>query len=190
MEIRDTQQITNERWLNLFVRRYRHNDHEGRWVFASRQKAPQVPATGFDAVVIVPVVLGDGPPRLALIREFRVPVGEYIYGFPAGLIEPGETAESVARRELREETGLEVLDVLQVSPPIYNSAGMTDEAVVMVFVTARATAELRPQPDASEDITLLLLDHAQVCELCHSPARIDGKTWVALYMYQQLGKLV
>jgi ADP-ribose pyrophosphatase len=191
MEIHQTERMTDERWLNLFVRTFRHNEHEGRWVFASRQQAPTVPATGFDAVIIVPVVIGpDQVPRLAMVKEFRVPVGDYVYGFPAGLAEAGESIESVARRELREETGLEVVDIVKISPPIYNSAGMTDEAVVMVFVTARASADGRQALEACEEIEVLLLDHQQVGALCDSTARIDGKTWTALYMYQQLGKLV
>ena len=191
MEIHKTDQITSERWLNLFVRTYRHQEHHGRWVFASRQKAPQVPASGFDAVVIVPVVLQEGqPPRLVLIKEFRVPVGDYVYGFPAGLAEPGESIESVARRELKEETGLEVLDILKISPPVYNTAGMSDEAVVMAFVTARPSADNLQALEATEEISVLRLDHGEVCQLCNSPARFDGKTWVVLHMYQQMGKLV
>jgi ADP-ribose pyrophosphatase len=189
MEIRKTERITHERWLNLFVRTFRHRAHEGHWVFASRRPEPTIPAMGFDAVIVVPVVREHGqPPRLALVKEFRVPVGDYVYGFPAGLAEPGESMEAVARRELREETGLEVVDVLTISPPIYNTAGMTDEAVVMVFVTARMS-DAGPAPEESEDLTVELLDHAQVCELCRSAARIDGKTWMALYMYQQLGQI-
>lgn len=189
MEIRETEQITHEPWLNLFVRTFRHHDHEGRWLFASRHPMPTVPATGVDAVIIVPVVIDpDRAPRLALVKEFRIPVGDYIYGFPAGLAEPGESIESVARRELREETGLEVVDIVKVSPPIYNSAGLTDEAVVMVFVTARASADGQQALEAAEDIEVLLLDHEQVGALCDSTERIDGKTWMALYMYQQLGK--
>jgi len=29
-----------------------------------------------------------------------------------------------------------------------------------------------------------------VAQLCNSGARIDGKAWVVLYMYQMLGRLV
>jgi ADP-ribose pyrophosphatase len=189
MEILQTERITNEPWINLFARTYRHHNHEGRWVFASRRQEPTVPPTGFDAVLIVPVVT-DGPePRLVLLREYRVPLGEYIYALPAGLAEKGETPEAVARRELLEETGLEVVEVRRVSPPVTSSAGLTDETVVIVFVTARASADGRQALDNSEEIQVVQLDYRQVCELCDSGTPMDAKAWVILYMYEQLGKL-
>jgi ADP-ribose pyrophosphatase len=189
MEILKTERLTGGRWLNLFRRTYRHRGHEGHWEFASRKSDPPQPATGFDAVVIVPLLLGDGPPRLVVLKEYRIPVGDYIYAFPAGLVEKGEGVEEVARRELREETGLEVVEVRKVSPVLYSSAGMTDESSVLAFVTARATPNGKPALEKSEDIEVMLLDYGQVCALCASGARFDAKAWVVLSLYQQLGKL-
>jgi ADP-ribose pyrophosphatase YjhB (NUDIX family) len=52
--------------------------------------------------VSVALVCGD---RVLLVRRGRAPsLG--LYAFPGGRIEPGETAEQAARRELFEETGL------------------------------------------------------------------------------------
>lgn len=192
MQILRTEKLTNERWLNLFVRVFRHNGQEGRWSFASRGDGTPPSAGHFDAVVIVPILLGKGRarPRLVMLREYRAPVGDYIHAFPAGLAEKGESIESVARRELKEETGLDLVEVKHVSPAVYSSAGMTDESAVMVFVTARGAADFKATPEASEEFETLLLDHRQVCDLCNSGARIDGKAWVVLYMYQMLGRLV
>jgi ADP-ribose pyrophosphatase len=190
MEILGTEPITHERWLNLFSRTFRHEGHEGRWVFASRKPRPEVPAAGSDAVIIVPLVLEPaGPPRLVVLREFRVPVGDYVYAFPAGLVEHGEAPEEVARRELREETGLEMVAVKQVSPLLYSSAGLTDEAAIVVFVTARAIAGGRQSLGESEVIEVQYLDYAQVCALAGSSARFDAKAWCILNMYRMMGRL-
>jgi ADP-ribose pyrophosphatase len=192
MEIVRTEKLTDERWVNLFVRVFRHNGKQGRWAFASRGDGAPPPAGRFDAVVIVPMLLGRGRarPRLVMLREYRAPVGDYIYAFPAGLGEEGESIEAVARRELKEETGLDLAEVKYVSQPVFSSAGLTDESAVMVFVTARAAKGYKAAPEGAEEFETLLLDHRRVIELCNSGARIDAKAWVVLYMYQLLGRLV
>jgi ADP-ribose pyrophosphatase len=191
MEIVRTEKLTNERWVNLFVRTFRHNGKKGRWSFASRGDGSPPPLGRADAVVIVPILLGRGRarPRLVMLREYRIPVGDYIYAFPAGLGEPGESIESVARRELKEETGLDLVEVKHVSPPVYSSAGLTDESAVMVFVTARGQLGYKATPEGAEEFQTVLLDQRQVSDLCDSQARIDGKAWAVLYMYHRLGQL-
>jgi ADP-ribose pyrophosphatase len=190
LEIPHVEQLTNERWLNLFAAEFRHNGHTGRWVYASRHcdRAMQT-ALKADAVLVVAVLHGAAePPRLVMVREFRVPIGDYVYGLPAGLLEAGESAEETARRELREETGFEVTRVKRVTPPLYSSCGITDEAAVLVFVDAHAVPGAQTQHEHGEEIEVVLLDHAAVCRLCDEPAiRIDAKAWSALYLYQQLG---
>lgn len=54
------------------------------------------------AVLIVPVH-DDG--RLLVERQFRYPLQRVFVEFPAGKIDPGETPEETAARELIEETG-------------------------------------------------------------------------------------
>lgn len=191
MHIQKIEQLTDEKWLNLYAAAFEHNGHNGRWLFASRKPQPNADRAA-DAVVIVPILHeGKMPPRLVMVREFRVPIGAYVFAFPAGLLEAGESIEDTVRRELLEETGLEVVAVKRVSPPLYSSSGMTDESVAMAFVDARAMPEMKPKLDASEDLEVVLLDHAGVCRLCDDPsARIDAKAWATLYLYQQLGQLV
>jgi len=58
--------------------------------------------TSKGVVIIVPVLPNE---RVLLIRQFRPPVGETVLELPAGLIDPGETPETTAARELVEETG-------------------------------------------------------------------------------------
>jgi ADP-ribose pyrophosphatase len=190
MKILKIEKITDEKWLNLFSAAYEHNGHSGRWVYASR-KPNGMPDGRADAVVIVPILHVDGkPPRLVMIKEFRVPVGGYDYGFPAGLLEPGESVEEAVRREMFEETGMEVLRFRKISPPVFSSAGMTDEAAILVYVDVRATAETKQKLEESEEIEVVLFDYEQVCKLCDNPnLPLDAKAWCTLYMFQQRGKL-
>jgi ADP-ribose pyrophosphatase len=54
------------------------------------------------AVLMLPV-LADG--RLVVVRQFRYPIGKVLLEFPAGKLDPGESALATAERELREEAG-------------------------------------------------------------------------------------
>jgi ADP-ribose pyrophosphatase len=188
MIIREVTKLTDERWINLFAATFENRGHHGRWVFASRKAVPHKDASG-DAVIMVPVLRNPGePPRLVLIREFRVPVGGYVIGFPAGLIEPGETAESTARREIVEETGLTVTAVKRVTQPLLMSSGLTDEAAALAFVDVAGTPA--PQLEASEALDVLLLDYEAIVRLCDdATAAIDVKVWTVLWMYRTLGRI-
>ncbi len=67
------------------------------------------------------IIVAGHEGSLVLVREYRAAVGRLDLGLPAGIIEPGETPEFAARRELREETGfiadtVTLLATLQPSP--------------------------------------------------------------------------
>lgn len=193
MHIQKIEQLTHEKWLNLYVAAFEHNGHSGRWVYASRrpQQTGETSAPPAEAVVIVPVLrMPNEPPRLVMVKEFRVPVGDYVFAFPAGLLDPGESVEDAARRELQEETGLEVVAIHRVTQPLYSSSGLTDEAVSLIFVDARTAPQTQSKLDASEDLQVLLLDFPGICRLCDDrSARIESRAWTILYSYQQLGRL-
>ncbi len=192
MRILDLQKLTDEKWLNLFAATFEHKGHTGRWLFASRKAEPHKGPGPGDAVVIVPVLRNPGePPRLVMIKEFRVPIGTIVWGLPAGLLEKGEPVEETVRREILEETGMEVVKFKRLTQPLYSSAGMTDEAAALAFVDVRSTPESLPKLDASEDIEVVLLDYEAACRLCDDAStKIDAKAWSALYLYQQLGQFV
>ena len=54
-----------------------------------------------DGVVIV--ATDENDERILINKEYRMSVGDYVYNFPAGLIDAGETPEIAAKRELKEE---------------------------------------------------------------------------------------
>jgi ADP-ribose pyrophosphatase YjhB (NUDIX family) len=62
--------------------------------------AERVPCAG--------AVVHDGAGRLLLVRRGREP-GRGLWSLPGGRCEPGESAAAAAVREVREETGLEVV---------------------------------------------------------------------------------
>ena len=77
--------------------------------------------------------------KLLLNREFRLSMGDWIYSFPAGLIEPGETPEETARRELKEETGLDLVNIKEILPLCYSAVGFSNETNLCAVGTAAGT---------------------------------------------------
>jgi NAD+ diphosphatase len=75
------------------------------------------------------VLVHDGP-RILLTRQPRFPPG--MYGLVAGFVEPGESLEACAHREILEEVGLEVTDLRYVA-----SQPWPFPSQLMVGMTAR-----------------------------------------------------
>ena len=145
---------------------------ERRWSMVSR-------AGGGRAVMIVPYH-GN---KIVVTREFRAPVGGRCYCFPSGQLAPGEDAAAGAGRVLHVRTGLNIAEIQAVSRPVFNSPGITDETVTLVYARVKGTASKKKQkPD--EEIETLFLDRKQVVALMNDEhCRIDTRTWIELYHF-------
>lgn len=182
--------LSQTRWLNLFETQWTRGTASGTWVFASRKTQPHPFPIAPDAVVIAPIIREEGKPnRIMLVKEFRIPLGAWSIGFPAGLIDPGETVEGTIERELQEEVGLELVEIASLSPPIFSSCGLTDEAFVQAFVFARhGKSGARPEP--SEAIVPLELDIEGVKTLLLENALpFDAKCWLILDEFRRKGEI-
>lgn len=191
MEIIKLEPLAKSRWLSLFRIRYRLLGRDARsWVVATRRKIPLCASGRLDAPDAVFIVPYHAPKRmLVATREYRVALADYQYGFPAGLLEDGETIEDTARRELREETGLEVIQILKVSHPLYSSPGMTDESMVMVYVECEGEPSSR-ENEQSEIIEVLFLSPTDAGRLCGDPSlKFDAKAWLVMSRFADSGRL-
>ncbi len=183
------EKLTQCPWVNLFRVQHNHKSQTPRtWMMCSRKQRPIEEASQADAVVIVPTINTASGCRLVVTKEFRVPIWDYEYGFPAGLIDEGESAEATIARELKEETGLDLVKVNHISRPVYSSAGLTDESCVMAMVEASGEVSNRYQ-EPTEDIETVLMDAHQVGDLLASGKKVAAKAWGLLYHYHQLGRI-
>ena len=140
-----------------------------------------------DAVVIIPFYKKKD--KLVIIKEFRVPLGGYQYGFPAGLVDKGETIQQTCIRELKEETGLSVTRIIKSSPPVFSSSGISDESVSMIYVECDGTPSNKGN-EGSEDITTIFVTQAEASELCkNSKIKLDVKTWLVLFSFAENGRI-
>jgi ADP-ribose pyrophosphatase len=51
---------------------------------------------------------------------------------------------------LKEETGLDVVDFMDISSPVYSSAGMTDESIVFVYCTCEGDISTEQNTNTEE----------------------------------------
>ena len=96
-----------------------------------------------DSVTIVPL---DSDGNLWFVRQYRHPVGGNLLELPAGVIEPEESAEECAYREIREETGMAAGNLREIGS-FFMAPGYSTEYMYVFLAT-----ELDPDPlDADED---------------------------------------
>lgn len=204
-KILKTSQLTDNKWINLFHVGYRNSkDKLCDWIFASRKKDPYKD-NKFDAVVIVATVDTPEGRRVVVTKEYRAPIDDYEYGFPAGLIDPGMTVEETAEKELKEETGLDMVKITDYSNQVVSSAGLSDESVIIVFVEAKGEISSKYQED-TEDIKAFLYDIKDVRDLLsnrfvydvystenslayRNSKKVGSKAWGVLYHYEKIGKI-
>jgi ADP-ribose pyrophosphatase len=124
-------------YLKLDRYRLRHRRHDGGWTDAMSR---EVVERGHAVCVLPYDPLRDA---VVLIEQFRV--GAYAAGQPAwqieivaGIIEPGETPEEVARRETREEAGCAIGELVHVAT-ILTSPGVLTETAAVYCARADAT---------------------------------------------------
>lgn len=168
-EISRITQVTHTKFLNFFeLDTVTKSGRHGKYFLASRAKETEDlelirGCTRADGVAMY-VICGEKKDHVLLIRQFRWPIGGYVYEFPAGLVEEGENYREAAVREVYEETGL-VLTPLDVDPmyerPYYMTDGLTDEACAIVY--GYAEGDIRNQHlEDSEEIEVVMADKEEV----------------------------
>jgi 8-oxo-dGTP pyrophosphatase MutT (NUDIX family) len=153
-------ELCSTRWLKLVQLRYDDPTGTSRVWDCARRPTTSSDAEA-DAVCVFAVLKRRGETRggeTLLVRQFRPATGGETIELPAGLIDDGETAETAALRELREECGY-VGVVRSKTPPVVLSPGLSDERVVMVTVDVDLDDDANANPtqelEGSEFISVI-----------------------------------
>jgi ADP-ribose pyrophosphatase len=129
------------------------------------------------SVVLIPAE-DDG--RVVLIRQYRAPLDREIWEFPAGRVDPGESAEEAARRECEEEIG-RVPHRLERVRGLYPAPGFCDEQLIFFHVSdLRAPAGSARTPDEDEDIVTRSITTSEARAMLAAGEIVDLKTAYAL----------
>lgn len=133
------------------------------------------------AVVVIPL-LDSG--EMIFERQFRYPLGKALLEFPAGKIDPGETIETTAKRELLEETGYIADDWRHVGV-MHPCVGYSDERIEIFF--ARGLLRHGEQNlDHGELLDVLLLTLDEAVSAVRNGEITDSKTVTALFWAEKI----
>ncbi|WP_457630041.1 NUDIX domain-containing protein [Oceanithermus sp.] len=108
----------------------------------------------------VALLVQDPQKGVLFVSQHRPAIGRRTLEIPAGLIEPGESPEQTALRELAEE--VQLTGTLEKLAEFYVSPGFTDEKTYLFRVHDPRPAQ--GVPDDDEDLTVLWRDPAEVLE--------------------------
>ena len=153
MEFKGIEKKEEGKFITRYNLTYETKDHKEKiYEIISRNKEiksfEQLHGQKADAVVII--VTDESGEKILMDREFRMAVGDWVYNFPAGLIDPGETPQEAAKRELFEETGLELYQVDDLIGPSYSAVGFSNE--INVCIVGKARGEFQESSSTLEEI--------------------------------------
>lgn len=126
------------------------------------------------ASAVVPFASDDD---VLLIRQYRHATGGFILEVPAGKIDPGETADSTAARELEEEVGHRAARIEKLGW-IWTTPGFVDEQIHLYAAFDLAPVDTQPEDD--EVIEVIRVPFDEALELVWRGELTDAKSAIAL----------
>ncbi len=168
-QIHSITKLTDERFLNLYhVKATSVHQTPVNYFVASRARdvddMQKRHEKNIPDGVIIYSLYGENHDKVVLVRQYRYTIAEYVYEFPAGLVEEGEEYHEAAVREMKEETGLDLTPLTVENgfqKPYYTSVGMTDESCATVYGYSSGTVSNALQEN-SEEIEVVLADRDEV----------------------------
>lgn len=173
--------LDEAKWTTL--KKIDWQDPEGkRRVWESAERVTNKSSTT-GAVGIIALLKSPGTKtRIILEKQFRPPLDAMCIEVPAGLMDEGESPETTAERELKEETGY-VGKSVKTSYCLFNDPGFTNTTTYLVYVDVNledpANKDLKPNLEAGEFIEIFTPEVGTLDETLQQLERegyaIDGR---------------
>jgi 8-oxo-dGTP pyrophosphatase MutT (NUDIX family) len=166
-----------------WTRRSRRVAYENAWITIWHDEvvrpdgAPGVYGVVHFANVAAGVLALDDHDRVVLVGQHRYALDDYSWEIPEGGVPPGESALEGARRELREETGVEAADWRELART-HLSNSVSDELAVLYLATGLTAG--RANPDGTEALEIRWLPFEEVLAMTLDGRITDAMTVIAI----------
>jgi rSAM/selenodomain-associated transferase 1 len=128
-------------------------------------------------VGILPVVDGT---RVVLVRQFRYVARRFTWEMPTGGVQPGESLEDAARRELLEEAGVTAESLTRIVSYDTSKSIVEETAHLFLAKVGRDAAPADVEPDETEDIERRTFTLEEARRMVETGEIVDGMTVIAL----------
>jgi 8-oxo-dGTP pyrophosphatase MutT (NUDIX family) len=148
-----------------FRRRSRRVAYDNAWITVWHDEVDR--PDGSDGIygvvhfanIAVGVVAFDAHDRIVLVGQHRYTLDEFSWEIPEGGVPAGESPLEGARRELREETGVEAADWREIAR-LDLSNSITDERAVLYLASGLEHGEPEPDPTEALEVRWVPFDEA------------------------------
>ena len=120
---------------------------------------------------------------LAMVKQWRYPIGRYSLEIAAGRIEPGDSPEETASRELQEELGYRATELRKLGE--FNVAPGYCEERLFVYL-ARGLEPCEQHFDDDEEIEVVRMTFDEALSKVRSGEIDDGKSIITLLLAAQM----
>ena len=178
----DDKTVTSGPWR----RRSRRIGYENAWLTVWHDEvtrpdgAPGIYGVVHFANLAAGVLVLDADHRVLLVGQHRYALDAYSWEIPEGGVPAGETVLEGARRELREETGVEAADWQELAR-VHLSNSVTDELAVLFLATGLTHGAATP--DGTEDLAIRWLPFEDVLGMTLDGSISDAMTVLAVERY-------